>query len=72
MRNSDAQTKIISVRIPMDKYFEILKETIDLKISISDYLLFKLYEKVPMSDEKIDEMIKDSLKRIEERKQNKI
>lgn len=72
MRNSDAQTKIISVRIPMDKYFEILKETIDLKISISDYLLFKLYEKVPMTDEKIDEMIKDSLKRIEERKQNKI
>lgn len=44
MANNDSQTKIISARIPMDKYLEILKKAMDLKISVSDYLILKLYD----------------------------
>lgn len=28
----------------MEKYLELLKKTVDLKMSITDYLLMKLYE----------------------------
>jgi hypothetical protein len=44
MANNDSQSKIISARIPMEKYLEILKKAMDLKISVSDYLILKLYD----------------------------
>lgn len=44
MANNDSQTKVISARIPMDKYLEILKKAMELKISVSDYLILKLYD----------------------------
>jgi hypothetical protein len=44
MANNDSQSKVISARIPMEKYLEILKKAMDLKISVSDYLILKLYE----------------------------
>lgn len=44
MATNDSQSKIISARIPMEKYLEILKKAMDLKISVSDYLILKLYD----------------------------
>jgi len=47
-------TKPISTRVPMDEYVKIQKEAIRLKMSISDYLIMKLYEpKIDLGEIKV-------------------
>ena len=48
-------TKVVSVRVPLDLYFEILEKTLDNKITMSDYALRLMFraKDVPQGVDKV-------------------
>lgn len=62
-RPGDIDSKSVSVRIPMTKYLELLQEAMNLKMSMSELLTYKLFRNNKSNEtKKIDIVPKDSLK----------
>lgn len=41
---ADTLTKSVAARVPMDTYVDIIKKAADLRMTVSDYLIMKLFE----------------------------
>lgn len=71
IQNQDAPTKIISCRVPMQEYIRFLTEASGKGMSISNWLLMKIYtkesEKVPQEASKTPSKALDALRRENEK-----
>lgn len=51
-RPSDVDTKIISIRIPMSRYIDLLNEAVQKRLSLSELITLYLFPKITKKKEK--------------------
>jgi hypothetical protein len=54
-RPSEVNTKTVSVRVPMDKYIELLSKAVSLKLSLSEYLNLLIFGDINDIDKESNE-----------------